>query len=122
MGQERRQSARSSTQLVAVVKNMATGNVRRWLTKNLSGLGLCLVADESLQRGTRLEVELTLPDAAEPLTLMAEVIWIMTVEASRKSYEMPKVELGVRFIDPPKTTHDLLNQYAVLTAAPTELP
>ena len=122
MGEERRRGIRTPAQLVALVRHMATGKVRRWLTKNLSGVGVCLVADEALERGTRLEVELTLPDYATPLTMMGEVVWLMTVQAAHKSYEMPKVELGVRFVDPPRKTESLLNAYARMTALPADLP
>ena len=121
-GEERRRGIRTSTQLVALVKHLATGKVRRWLTKNLSGVGVCLVADESLERGTRLEVEVTLPDYPTPLAVMGEVVWLMTVQPAHKSYEVPKVELGVRFIDPPQKTQSLLDAYARMTALPADLP
>ncbi len=120
MGQERPRGARAPTTLIAIVKNVATGKVKRWLTKDLSGFGLCLAADESLERGTRLEVELKLPDYPSAFILTAEVVWIMIVEAPRRSFDAPKVELGVTFVDPPPKTQALLNQYAAVTAPPPE--
>ncbi len=120
MGQERRRGVRSTTKLIAFVKNPTTGKVKRWLTKDVSGFGLCLLADESLERGTHLEVELKLPDYPSPIVTTAEVIWVMTVEAPRRSFDAPKVELGITFVDLPPKVQALLNQYAVMTAPPSE--
>ena len=90
MGQERRRCVRSPTKLMAFVKNPATGKVKRWLTKDVSGFGLCLIADEVLERSTRLEVELKLPDSPLPLVMRAEVTWMMTVEAPAGVLTLPK--------------------------------
>ena len=118
MSQERRKGVRSSTQFIAIVKHLTTGKVRRWLTKNVSEIGLCLLTDEAIERGTRLEVELKLPDFPSPLLMIAEVMWTMVVEAPRKSYEDPKVEVGVKFVDLAPKTQALLHQYAAMTAVP----
>ena len=120
MTQERRRGARSTTRLIAIVKNLTTGKVHRWLTKNVSEIGLCLLTDEAIERGTRLEVELKLPDFPSPLLMIADVVWLMVVEAPAKSYEEPRVEVGVKFMDFAPQMKALLHQYAAVTAPPPE--
>lgn len=122
MTQERRRGVRSSIRLIAIVKNLATGRVHRWLTKNISEIGLCLVTDEAIERGTRLEVEFKLPDYPSPLTIIAEVVWVMMVGAPRKSYEEPRIELGVKFVELAPKMQALLRQYATMTAPPPDQP
>ena len=121
MGQERRRHIRTPGSLMAIVKNMKTGKVKRWLTKNISGTGLCLIGAEAAERGSRFEIELKLPDFPTPFTMMAEVVWIMTLAAAPSSKREPKVELGVRFTDLTPKTQGMLNQYALMTAPPPNL-
>ena len=118
MSQENRRNIRSPVRLMAFVKNMKTSKVRRWLTKNISGTGVCLIADELLQRGERLELEVKLPDFPSPLVMAAEVVWTATANAAAKSHETSSVEIGILFIDPPAKIQSILNQYAAMNAPP----
>ncbi len=121
MDAERRTNLRSPTQLTAIVKNQKTGKVNCWLTKNLSPTGVCLVTEEWVERGTKLEIELALPDFAAPCIMPAEVVWVMTKGVSHQSSGAAKTELGVVFFNlPPKTTA-LLNQYVDRNAPPANL-
>ena len=121
MGTERRNNLRSPTQLIAIVKNKKTGKVNRWLTKNLSPTGVCLVTEEWVERGTKLEIELALPDFAVPCVMPAEVVWVMTKGASQQSSGSTQTELGVVFFDLPLKTTALLNQYVDRNAPPANL-
>ena len=69
MNQERRKQSRSPIRLTVIAKNNRTGKVCRWLTKNISGAGLCLVVDELVERGSLFEIELKLPDFSQPFVL-----------------------------------------------------
>lgn len=122
MAEERRHGRRLPAHFTAIIKNCSTGKVQRWLTKDVSGSGLCLVTNESIECGTRLEVELKLPDFPNPLLLQAIVARVTVVEAPKHSYEEPKIEMGIKFVDLPQKTQALLNQYAVVNAPPPDFP
>lgn len=119
MEQNRRRSIRFPVRLMALVKNAKTGKTQRWLTRNISADGLCLVTDESVERGTQLEIELKLHDFPTPLVIKAQVAWIMNGIQLPAPDEGLNVELGVVFTELPEKTKVLLNQYAVSAAPPS---
>lgn len=118
MGQEHRRNVRSPVRLMAFVKNTQTGKVQRWLTKNLSGTGLCLETTEHLERGTRLEIELKLPDCPAPFVLPGEVVWTSTTQPPEQGHGAAGIELGVLFVELSPKVKAMLNQYAVMNAPP----
>lgn len=111
---------RLRTKLTTVFKIVKTGKVRRGLTKNISGVGICLVADEPIEPGEPLDVELQLPDRVAPVTFSAAVVWSRPTGGPRKSYETPTIEIGVRFVTIDSKDAVLLGQYAALNALPPE--
>lgn len=111
---------RLRTKLTTVFKIVKTGKVRRGLTKNISGVGICFVADEPIEPGEPLDVELQLPDRAAPITFSAAVVWSRPTGGPRKSYETPTIEIGVRFVTIDSKDVALLGQYAALNALPPE--
>ena len=115
---ERRKFIRVNSRLTAIFKNMKTGKVRRALTKDVSGLGLCLVTEEILEPGTLLGVEIKLPDRESRITFTAEVVWSRPVAASRRSYENPTAETGIRFLGIDPKDQKLLRAYATINAPP----
>ena len=117
-GLERRKFIRVNTRLTAIFKNLKTGKVRRALTKDVSGLGLCLVTEEILEPGTLLGVEIKLPDREAPITFTAEVVWSRPIMLSRKSYENPTGETGIRFLGIDPKDQKLLRAYATINAPP----
>ena len=130
MQPERRQFVRLRTRLTTVFKIVKTGKVRRGLTKNISGVGICFVTNEMVEPGERLneiiepgeflDVELQLPDCAAPITFSAAVVWLRPLGGLRKSYEIPTVEVGVKFVTIDSKDVSLLGQYAALNALPPE--
>ncbi len=118
MGAERRRFFRLASRLTTIFKILKSGKVRRALTKDMGGGGLCLITEEMLEPGTKLAVEIKLPDRAETVTFLAEVVWSRLVCASHKSYENVTVETGVRFIDPNPKDQALIIQYARMNAPP----
>ena len=80
MGKQDRKAVRVKLRLTAFMKFVSTGKVVRVLTKDISGLGMSLVTDGTLELGTELELEITLPDRETPITCGAEVVWSKATE------------------------------------------
>ena len=108
--------------LVTRMKILSTGKVHRVLTNNVSSLGLSFIAEQHLEPGTQLEMEITLPDRPTPMTLTTEVVWSETIGAPRKSYEEPTVEIGTKFVTINPKDQAALRQYAVMNALPPDSP
>ena len=122
MGEEHRRSVRARVRLVTLVKLLSTGKVHRVLTNNVSSGGLSFVATQLIEPSTALELEITLPDRATPMTFTTEVVWSRTIGAPRKSYEDPTVEIGVKFVTINPKDQAALKQYAVMNALPPDSP
>lgn len=115
---ERRRFIRLNTRLNTIFTILKSGKVRRALTKDMGGGGLCVITEEMLEPGTKLAVEIKLPDRGDTVTFLAEVVWSRLVCASQKSYENMTVETGVKFIDPNPKDQMLIIQYARMNASP----
>ena len=118
MGQERRQFIRVNMRLVTFMKVLETGKVRRTLTKDISGTGLCLVTEDVLKPETQLEIEMKLPDFASAMTFTAQVVWSKAIPGTYKSYEFPGAETGVRVVKIDPKHAALIRQYAAVNAPP----
>jgi len=99
MEPERRRAGRSPARLTAIFKNLETGRVLRALTWNLSLVGMRLTTEGVLAPGTRLEVDLKLPDRKTPIICQAEVIWSQSSDEPHRSFEVPPAETGIKFLD-----------------------
>ena len=119
MSEERRQFIRIPSRLTTVFKNLKTGKVRRALTKDIGGGGICLITEELLEPGTELEIEFTLPDRPAPVLCRGEVLWSRPAGAPKKSYQSPTGESGVKLtqIDPKDQT--AVAQYIKFNAPPS---
>ena len=114
--EERRRFIRASSRLTTVYKNLATGVVRRALTRNISEGGMCIITEALITLGTKLEIEVRFPDGTDPVTCVGEVVWSKPVDEQRKTYKNPTALNGVKFveIDPKARTSLLL--YARMNA------
>lgn len=117
MGSERRQTIRASSQLMASVKRLSTGRISQMLTKNVSDVGLCLLTEEPVSRGTQLGIKLQLPTDNTPVICTSEVVWIM-MPGDLHPGDKPAVELGVKFVDIQLRDKQRLRQYALLCTTP----
>ena len=118
MGEEQRRFIRVTGRLVAVVKIVKTGKVRRALTRDISAGGICFVTEEILEPGTALEVELKLPDRDAPILFLGEVAWSRPIGPKPKSYQDPTAETGIKFVSIDPKERELIVQYAKLNAPP----
>ena len=118
MQEDQRKFPRANMRLMAFIKFLETGKVRRVLTKDISGVGVCFVSNELLEPGTSLEMEVKLPDYDNPITFTAAVVWSRVTEPPAKSYQQPVVETGLKFVAINPKQRSLIVQYAALNAMP----
>ena len=118
MGRERRQSIRLGLQLPTTLKDLQTAAVEQALTKDISGHGMCLLTHTTRTPGTRLSVEIKLPDLKTPVTFDTEVVWSRPLAEPPQRASPHQAETGVRFvrIDPKDRT--LIMLYARLHTLP----
>ena len=119
MGVERRRTIRLSARLLTTFKQANSAAVERALTRDISGDGVCFVADKMLEPGTPLEVTLQLPDREGPVTFLGHVIWSrLSLDATHRG--SPRTaENAVRFVSIHPKDRELIMQYAKLHALPS---
>ena len=115
---ERREYRRIKERLVTFVKDPATGKVHRALTRDLGGIGVCLVTSEPLKLGTAIEAELKLPDRERPIAFSAVVVWSQVIDESGQPLNRPTREVGVQFVRIDPKDRALIQQHAALNAMP----
>ena len=118
MDEERRQHLRAASRLLAFVKDLNTLTVQRALTKDVSASGVCLVTEQLLKPGAKLELEIKLPDHGASITLTGEVVWSRLIQAPHSFLDKPTVEAGVRFVSITPDVQKLISLYARLNAPP----
>lgn len=118
MGRERRQSSRAPSRLTFVFTVRGTSEVRRALTKDVSGAGVCAVIEEQVRPGALLDVQLKLPDCEGSIAFVGEVVWNRPFYEGRRSFQDPKVKMGVAFAEINPKDRALIVHYAKTNALP----
>ena len=113
---ERREFIRLRTKLMTFVKEPKTGRVQRVLTKDIGGIGVCLVTQDVMEPGMTLEVELRLPDFDAPVTFTGAVVWSQRI--TEPGTGKPLIETGVTFVQIDPKPRAIIMQYAALNAVP----
>lgn len=93
---ERRRFVRLDTRIEASYSVLSKGRAARVVTKNVSAGGICLFLEEEIAPGTRLQVDLTLPDRKKPVRFTAEVAWCEAYEMVAPGEHRRSVEAGPR--------------------------
>ena len=119
MREERRRFIRTTTRLLTFYKVPSTGQVRRALTRDISGGGLSCVTETLLKPGTALEVEVKLPDRETPITFTVEVVWSKPVGGESTNPQNQTAETGMKIVKINPKDQTLLVQYATLHAPPS---
>ena len=122
MGQEQRRSIRATVHLLTFLKFLETGKVKRVLTKDISGVGICVSTEEVLTPGDKFGIELQLPGRDETVTFTASVVWSRLVRGLPHGGSSTAAETGLRFVEIDPKAQALLQQYARLNALPFESP
>ena len=120
MAEERRRFIRVSAKVLTFYKIVSTGKVRRVLTSNIGGGGLSFGTETLLEPGTRLEVEMKLPDREGPIMFTADVVWSRLIEGATGPLQDTTAETGVRIVTIDPKDQKFLLQYAVVNAPPPE--
>lgn len=118
MTEDRRAYVRLRERLDVVIRDRGTGRTHRASTRDLAGVGVCLITEEPIDVGTPLEVELKLLDYETPVKFLGQVVWSRWTETLRQGQE-PPTEIGVRFMSIDEKDRALIIQYATLHAAPS---
>lgn len=119
MDERDRKFSRSGTRLNLSYVIVGTKKLGQALTKDVGAGGIGFTAEHHLELGTKLEIMLHLPERAEPVRFLAEVVWSQTVKGDAdKTLGMSGSEVGVRVaeIDPKDRT--LLVQYTSMFGPP----
>lgn len=98
---DRRKHIRINTE-IDVLYEMASGNTvrkRSSLTRNISLGGINLALSEKLLPGTRLSLQLNIPQKPKPIFTDGEIVWIKEIqEEPSKSKEQRLFATGIKFI------------------------
>lgn len=70
-------------------------NFYQGVTQNVSEGGVCVICDQPIPIGTRVDVSIRLPDSEEAAICAADVRWHRTLDANGR------VQHGLRFLDVP---------------------
>jgi len=116
--EERRRFVRLDTQLKVKYTVLPQTEARPTVTKDISGGGICFFADEMLQPGTTLQVEMTLPDRDTPAPFTAEVIWCEPYEVIGKTKRERAIEVGVRFVEVAPVDQKAIMNHVILNLKP----
>ena len=116
--EERRKFVRLDTRLGIVYQVLPTTSPRKSLTQDIAGGGICLFANERLEAGTRLQVEIQLPTREQPVAFEAEVVWCEAYEVIGKTTRERAIEVGVKFVKiDPRDQHAIL-EHVILSLKP----
>ena len=74
-GKEKRRFLRVDVKLPVTYWSPASPDAKLSVTKDVGGAGICLLTNEALLKGIRVEVELELPEAKQPVRFVGEVVW-----------------------------------------------
>jgi len=116
--EERRRFVRLDTQLKVKYTVLPQTAAKPTVTKDVGGGGVCFFADEMLQPGTTLQVEMTLPGRDTPAPFTAEVIWCEQYEVIGKTKRERAIEVGVRFAEVAPVDQQAIMSHVILNLQP----
>jgi hypothetical protein len=113
MDKQRRQD-RLRTRLKALVTDPASGRVQRTLTGDLSAGGASLDVEQLLIVGTRVDVDIELPDGHRWVRCAAEVVRSEMPGGLAVQAKHPKIRIRVKFLRLDDESQALLRQYLAI--------
>jgi c-di-GMP-binding flagellar brake protein YcgR len=116
--QERREFVRLDTRLEATYTALPSGTPQPLVSKNVSGGGICFVADQQLPPGLRLQISLPLPGRALPVNFLAEVVWCEAYEMIGRTQRRRSIEVGVCIVEIAPQDREAILQHVILTMQP----
>ena len=80
-------------------------------TKNISAGGICLVANEKLKKGDRLNIGMELP-SKKIVNIVGKIVWVNEYEIFGK--ELEKIyDMGIEFTEIPNEEREEINKFVV---------
>ena len=89
---------------------------------DISGGGMRLATPGVLASGTRVAVEIMLPDRKAPVTVQAEVVWSRPTGSQASGAAPPSGEAGIQFMQLNPKDRAILMLYARLKTIPPQSP
>ena len=99
-GADRRRFPRLSIRLPVTYWEMPAANLRPTVTSNIGGGGVALYVSDELPVGTKLHIELELPNPRRVVQFIGEVMWCRPIEADphpTPKRVTPTIIAGIRF-------------------------
>ncbi|MBI2103952.1 MAG: PilZ domain-containing protein [Candidatus Omnitrophica bacterium] len=120
MSPDRRRSGRLPVQIPATITRPGAA-AQRVMVQDISGGGMRLATPAILEGGTRIAVEIMLPDRKSPVTVQAEVVWSRPVDAAPGAASAA-AEAGIQFLQLDPKDRAVLMLYARLKTIPPQSP
>jgi len=80
------------------------------VTKNISGVGVCLISYEELKEGDDLELKVFMPESKKPMKVMGRVAWVRQFIIGDPQEGM-RYDVGVEFLDISEEEKEKINQH-----------
>lgn len=110
-GSERREFPRLKVNINVDYTVVATDSPRhRYLSRNISGGGICVTVDEPLEIGVYLYLVMLLPDNKTPISSLGRVAWREKISPLDSGQKM-SYDVGVEFIDIEKSEQERITRY-----------
>lgn len=116
--EERRKFVRLDTRLDVDYVVLPSGTVKRALTKDVGGGGICLFLDRVAHPGTQLQVAIRLPGREQPVHFTGEVVWCEPYEVIGKEQRQRAIEAGVQFVEISPLDREAVMQHVILSLKP----
>jgi c-di-GMP-binding flagellar brake protein YcgR len=116
--EERRKFVRLDTRLQLSYTVLPETQAQQAVTKDISGGGVCLFADDVLTAGQQLQVSLALPGQEGPVNFTAEVVWCEPYEVIGQGARRKGVEAGVRFVEIAPKDQEAIMKHVILNFRP----
>ena len=113
--EERRQFVRLDTRLAVTYRVMPASKPRAATTRDISGGGVCVFLDEPLKVGTAVQIEVAVPDRAQPIAFTGEVVWCEQYRVIGKSQEYQSVMAGVKFMQIAPADQQAIMRHVILS-------
>jgi len=80
------------------------------LTKNISGVGVCLISYDELKESDVLDLQIYFPDTKEPMKVMGRVVWVKEFVIG-DPLKGKRFDVGVEFLGLDEKAMQKINQH-----------
>ena len=80
------------------------------ITKNISAEGLRFTSDQKLEKGSKIDFEIDLPNREKPVHFKGEVVWSKAASSADKG-KKGNYDIGIKFVEVDKKDRNALMLY-----------